>query len=176
MGSEGGHRTGVFAYPYDEPMKIEAVPFDHPHAVELTALLQQEYIDRYGEVDSTPTQDEQFAPPLGCFLVGYDDDGEPVACGGWRTRPASGHAAVPGDAELKRMFVSQPARGRGRARSLLAALEDAARAAGRLRMVLETGQMQPEAIALYRSCGYTEVTAFGLYRDDPLSLYLGKAL
>jgi GNAT superfamily N-acetyltransferase len=68
------------------------------------------------------------------------------------------------------------ARGRGLARRILAELEATAAAAGRVRMVLETGTLQPEAIALYSSCGYTPIPKFGLYREDPLSVCLGKPL
>jgi ribosomal protein S18 acetylase RimI-like enzyme len=74
------------------------------------------------------------------------------------------------------MFVVSEARGRGLARAILAELEASAAAAGRTRMVLETGQRQPEAIALYKSCGYLPVKKFGHYRNDELSICLGKSL
>ncbi|MGP4004195.1 GNAT family N-acetyltransferase, partial [Streptomyces sp. 8N706] len=69
-----------------------------------------------------------------------------------------------------------PARRRGCARTLLAELEKAALAAGRRRLVLETGIKQPEAVALYESAGYSGVPPFGYYADDPDTLHLGKAL
>jgi ribosomal protein S18 acetylase RimI-like enzyme len=74
------------------------------------------------------------------------------------------------------MFVASHARGRGLARKVLAELEESAAAAGRTRMVLETGVRQPEAIALYESSGYTSIPKFGLYRHEELSLALGKRL
>ena len=43
-------------------------------------------------------------------------------------------------------------------------------------MVLETGTMQPEAIALYTSSGYEPVPGFGYYKDAPLSRCFGKRL
>jgi GNAT superfamily N-acetyltransferase len=156
-------------------VQIEVVRFDHPHAVELTALVQQEYVERYGSTDATPMAGSHFDPPDGAFLLGYDD-GAPVACGGWRAQSARQGHLRDGDAEIKRMFVAPAARGRGHARRILAALEDSAREAGRARMVLETGTKQPEAIALYRSCGYTDMPAFGVYRDDPLCVCLAKEL
>ncbi|MDQ0376795.1 GNAT family N-acetyltransferase [Amycolatopsis thermophila] len=149
-------------------MDLRVVPYDDPDAVKLIDGVQQEYVARYGEEDITPVEPSEFAPPLGLFVVGYLD-GEPVACGGWRVRGAD-------EAELKRMYVVDAARGRGFARAVLAELERTALAAGRKRLVLETGLKQPEALALYRSAGYADVAAYGVYRDDPLSVYLGKDL
>ncbi|MGH3929456.1 MAG: GNAT family N-acetyltransferase, partial [Pseudonocardiaceae bacterium] len=79
-------------------------------------------------------------------------------------------------AELKRMYVVPAARGRGLSRMLLAELERRAIAAGRRRMVLETGARQPESIGLYTSSGYTEIPRFGLYRCHPLSRCFAKPL
>jgi GNAT superfamily N-acetyltransferase len=118
---------------------------------------------------------EHFEPPLGLYLVAYDGD-SPVASGGWRLQDASEEGFADGDAEIKRMFVMREARGRGLARALLAELEASATAAGRTRMVLETGLKQPEAIALYESSGYTPVPKFGYYRHDELSVCMGKPL
>jgi len=143
--------------------------------VKLTAQVQQEYIERYGDGDATPVDPAHFVPPQGLFLVGYLD-GDPVVTGAWRAQDASPEGFRDGDAELKRMFVVPQVRGRGLARRVLAELEANAAGAGRTRMVLETGTLQPEAIALYTSCGYTPVPKFGLYREDPLSVCLGKPL
>jgi GNAT superfamily N-acetyltransferase len=52
---------------------------------------------------------------------------------------------------------------------LLAALEDEARARGFEVIRLETGTMQPEAMALYASAGYREIEGFGAYADHPAS-------
>lgn len=82
----------------------------------------------------------------------------------------------PGHAEMKRMFVPETARGLGLGRRLLLALEDAARRRGVVRLSLETGVLQPEAIGIYRSAGYVECGPFGDYRPDPLSLFMSKGL
>ncbi len=74
------------------------------------------------------------------------------------------------------MFVIAEGRGRGLARRILAALEADARAAGRTRMVLETGDRQPEAIALYTSSGYTVCEKFGHYRAYDSSICMAKPL
>lgn len=147
----------------------------HPDAVFLTEQVQQEYVRRYGGTDKTPMDPAEFDPPSGLFVVGYLD-GEPVVCGGWRAHDSSELLFLDGDAEIKRMYVTPAARGRGLARRLLAELERTAAAAGRLRAVLETGDAQPEAIGLYLSSGYTEITKFGLYRDEQGCVCYGKSL
>lgn len=156
-------------------LDIHTVPYDHPDAVKLIEEVQQEYVTRYGDPDVTPVDVSEFAPPRGLFVVGYLD-GVPVACGGWRAHDGPAPLLRQGDAELKRMYVVAAARGRGLSRVLLAELERTARNAGRKRVVLETGTRQPEAIALYRSSGYTDIPKFGAYRDHPLSVCLAKGL
>jgi GNAT superfamily N-acetyltransferase len=148
-------------------VRIEAVAYDHPEAARLIAGVQREYVDRYGGEDQTPVGRADFTPPRGLFLVGYDGTAA-VACGGWRTRGS--------DAEIKRMYVARTARRRGLGRVMLAELERSARAAGHHRVILETGSEQPEAIALYRSAGYTEIPAFGYYACAAGSMHLGKVL
>ena len=152
-------------------VRIDVLPYDHPDAAALVAELQLEYVVRYGQEDRTPVDPAQFAPPHGLFVVGYHG-GRPVACGGWRVRRGSDGP----EAELKRMYVSPAARGRGAARAVLAELERTAVAAGHNRMVLETGLRQPEAIALYSSAGYLEVPHFGYYADAPEAVHLGKTI
>lgn len=154
---------------------MRTVPYDHPDARKLIAEVQQEYVLRYGGEDGTPTDPAEFTPPDGLFIVGYVG-GDPVACGGWRVHDSGEPLFADGDAEIKRMYVTARLRGRGLARELLAELERTAAQAGRLRMVLETGQAQPEAIGLYRSSGYAEIEKFGHYRDSPACVCYGKHL
>ncbi|MGY5007291.1 GNAT family N-acetyltransferase [Streptomyces sp. 900105755] len=158
-------------------MNIRPVAFDHPDAVKLNDEVQAEYQLRYGDGgDATVLDTADFAPPNGIYLIAYDASDRPVATGGWRSQDANGEGNEDGDAELKRMFVIEAMRGRGLARRMLAALEADARAAGRLRMVLETGTKQPEAIALYTSSGYEPCVKFGYYRHYESSRCFAKAL
>ncbi|AJF65655.1 GNAT family N-acetyltransferase [Streptomyces vietnamensis] len=159
-------------------MNIQPTPYDHPDAVKLNDAVQAEYAVRYGdeEGDATPLDPGMFVPPHGLYLLAYDSEGRPVATGGWRTQDENDEGYADGDAELKRMYVIPEARGLGLARRILAALEADARAAGRTRMVLETGTAQPEAIALYTSSGYEPCAKFGHYRDYPNSRCFAKPL
>lgn len=156
-------------------MRIVPVPFDHPDAVTLMAAVQQVYVDRYGSEDATPMNPGQFDPPAGLFLVGYQGD-EAVACGAWRAHDGPEPDFQDGDAEFKRMYVADSARGRGFARMILFELERTAALSGRKRAVLETGTLQPEAIALYTSSGYAEIPNFGIYKNEPESRCYAKDL
>lgn len=158
-------------------MTIRHVSFDHPDAVKLNAQVQAEYHLRYGDGgDATHLDPAMFVPPSGLFLIAYDAQDRPVATGGWRSQKQNEEGYQDGDAELKRMYVIEELRGRGLARRILAALEEHARAAGRTRMVLETGTKQPEAVALYGSSGYAPCEKFGYYRFHELSLCFAKPL
>jgi len=158
-------------------MHICRVAFDHPDALKLNDQVQAEYAERYGdEGDVTLLAPSMFSPPLGLYLIAYDGQDRPVATGGWRAQGENDEGYSDGDAELKRMYVVEEARGNGLARRILAELEGDARAAGRTRMVLETGTKQPEAIALYTSSGYEPCVKFGHYRFHEDSRCYAKAL
>ena len=90
---------------------------------------------------------------------------------GRRSRAAALKRLEPGVAEIKRMYVVPDARGRGLARRLLAAIEDAARELGYARVRLDTGASQPHARALYESAGYGDVPD---YNDNPYAAYWGE--
>ncbi|MGW1542592.1 GNAT family N-acetyltransferase [Streptomyces sp. NPDC002309] len=158
-------------------MDIRRVSFDHPDAVKLNDEVQAEYHERYGDGgDATVLDASDFRPPNGAYLIAYDESDRPVATGGWRRQDENTEGNEDGDAELKRMYVIRDLRGRGLARRMLTALEEDARAAGRVRMVLETGTEQPEAIALYTSSGYEPCAKFGYYRFHESSRCFAKAL
>ncbi|MEU6089114.1 GNAT family N-acetyltransferase [Streptomyces sp. NPDC047085] len=158
-------------------MHIRRVRFDHPDAVKLNDEVQAEYHLRYGDGgDATVLDAADFDPPRGVYLIAYDEHDRPVATGGWRSQDDNGEGNEDGDAELKRMFVVAEMRGLGLARRILAELEEDARAAGRVRMVLETGTKQPEAIALYTSTGYEPCVKFGYYRHYEDSRCYAKRL
>ena len=158
-------------------MNIHPQSFDHPDAVKLNDLVQLEYAERYGdEGDITPLDATMFVPPRGLYLLAYDEQGRPLATGGWRSQEQNAEGYSDGDAEIKRMFVITEGRGRGLARRILAALEADARVAGRKRMVLETGDQQPEAVALYTSSGYALCEKFGHYRTYDSAIHMAKPL
>jgi GNAT superfamily N-acetyltransferase len=105
--------------------------------------------DHAASISATP---DELRLPEGLFVVATLD-GEPVGCGALKL-----HGERP--AELKRMWVSPTVRGLGLGRRLLHELETLARAHGVHAVRLETNRNLSEAIALYRSSGYSEVPAF----------------
>lgn len=101
-------------------------------------------------------------------VVGFDQ-GVPVGCG----------AIKPFDAEtmeVKRMYVPLEYRGRGIAVQVLSELEKWAAELGMTRCILETGKMQPEAIALYSKCGYSVIPNYGQYIGVDNSVCFEKKL
>jgi len=101
---------------------------------------------------SIPASDDDLRPPAGVLLIAALRD-EPVGCGALKL-----HDDAP--AEIKRMWVSPAVRGLGVGRRLLAELEAHATARGARTLRLETNRALTEAIGLYRSAGYREVSAF----------------
>jgi GNAT superfamily N-acetyltransferase len=147
---------------------LDRVRYDSDEAQLLIAELQEEYVARYGGPDATPVDPDEFASPNGAFFVGHRD-GELVGCAGLRRHS-------PTDVEVKRMFIRRQFRGRGWSRTLLALLEDEARALGFERIILETGLKQPEAMRLYETSGYGLIPGFGHYRDSPVNRCYAKSL
>ncbi|WP_433721555.1 GNAT family N-acetyltransferase [Actinoplanes sp. CA-051413] len=174
-----------------DEIKIREARFDEPAVQRLIAEAMAELSRRYGGTgDDTPVAAMDFAPPTGAFFVAYTDGSGSAAapgagsgaesaagsqaaevllgCAGWR---AHGE-----DAELKRMFTVPAARGRGVARRVLTAIEESARDRGCKRVILETGDKQPEAIALYLKCGYERIEDFGYYAGEEGVLSFARVL
>jgi len=97
-------------------------------------------------------------PPNGAFVVAYLR-GEAIGCGAVKHHPG----AV---TDIKRMWLAESARGLGLGRRLLAHLEGLAREHGSREAHIETSDVLPEAVALYRSAGYVEVEPFN---DEPFA-------
>lgn len=139
-------------------MKIVRVRLSDPEVVPLLADLHREYNARYGDGSGDTAYDvaaEEFDAPVGAFVV-IMHEGVTVAGGGIKTY-------APGTAEVKRMWTNPEYRRQGHASTVLHALEEIAVELGYLRVRLETGYAQPEAIALYRGLGYTDIGNYGIF-------------
>jgi GNAT superfamily N-acetyltransferase len=141
---------------------------DAPAAAELTDWLEAELVERYGPGGGASMPRRQ-ADEYTAFVVAFVDD-TPVACGGVCRHDGTDTA------EVHRMYTRPDMRGRGYAIAVLAELERAAAEAGCSQVVLETGQLNPEAIALYRRCGYEPIAAFGPYAGTAHSRCFGRSL
>jgi GNAT superfamily N-acetyltransferase len=92
---------------------------------------------------------------IAATVLALDERGTPVGHGALRR--------LDGDWEVKRLVVSTAQRGRGVGAGVMGELERIARDAGAERVILQTGDRQPEAVALYRRLGYTPIPVYGLY-------------
>jgi DNA-binding MarR family transcriptional regulator/GNAT superfamily N-acetyltransferase len=132
----------------------------HPHArfceQAYFAELARRFDDGFDPAHSHTASVAELTPPAGLLLVATLH-GEPAGCGALRF---GGRRA----AELKRMWVAPGRRGLGLGRRLLAELEVHAAANGVRVLRLETNRSLAEAIGLYRTAGYREVTPFN---DEP---------
>ena len=103
-------------------------------------------------------QPHEVRPPSGAFVVAYLR-GEAIGCGAVKHHPGN-------VSDIKRMWIAESARGLGLGRQLLEHLEGLAREHGSREAHIETSDVLPEAIALYRSAGYIEVPPFN---DEPFA-------
>jgi GNAT superfamily N-acetyltransferase len=164
--------SSVRPLPDGTPVLLRAVGYRDPVAHELVERVQQEYVRRYGGRDEAAVDPAEFEPPVGSFLVA-EVAGVPAGCGGWRVH---GYPGEPGTVEVKRVYVEPAFRLRGLAQLLMAALEADAAAAGHRAVVLNSGNRQPEALALYTALGYAPVPGYGIYAGIPGAVFLGKRL
>lgn len=162
----------------DSTWTIERVDWHDERAVALRAAMDDEIGPRYADAfaafddETRALLAEDFAVDpatiVDVLLVHDGSSGEPV-----------GHAALRalgGELEVKRVFVDRRARGQGASRALMAELERIARHRGASRLILQTGDRQPEAIALYERIGYHAIDTFAPYVRFPASRCFAKPL
>ncbi len=101
-------------------------------------------------------------------VVAYHDY-LPVACGAIKQYDTL-------TVEIKRMFTLPEARGKGIATKVLNELENWAAELGFKRCILETGQKQPQAIALYKKNDYSIISNYDQYIGVENSVCFGKDL
>ncbi|MFF3439205.1 GNAT family N-acetyltransferase [Streptosporangium sp. NPDC002721] len=152
-------------------IEVRPVSWDDTAAVALRRAMTEEMDARYADMLAV----------IGLVPEGMNVEPETVAYTGvaYAEGDAVGHVALRAlgdDVELKRMFVAPSHRGTRVARALLAAAEDAARALGASRVVLQTGPRQPDAVRMYGREGYTRIPVFPPYERLPGSLCFEKLL
>jgi GNAT superfamily N-acetyltransferase len=140
-----------------------------PEALQLIDQLSTELGELYADDGGANSYNPQEASAPGAAFLIARIEGQPVGCGA--IRPLAGATG-----EVKRMFVVPEARGQGISRLILDQLERLAIELGYQRLKLETGILQPRAIALYESAGYYRVARYGYYVADPRSVCFEKEL
>jgi GNAT superfamily N-acetyltransferase len=141
---------------------------DSADAVALITELEAQLDPLYPPVSRHGYSIEKLLAQAVAFFV-LRDDGTPAGCGGIQLFGTD-------YGELKRMYVRPQFRGLGFGKLLLNRLADYARAHGVGLLRLETGIHQAEAINLYERMGFQRIPPFGLYVDDPLSLFFEKRI
>lgn len=138
---------------------VESVEWDNVAAAALREAMLGEmrlrYADRFAAGVEIPADMAVSADTVAYTAVAFTVDRLPV-----------GHAALrwlDADLELKRMYVAPSHRGKGVSVMLLAAVEQAAARVGAARIVLQTGDRQPEAVRLYEKAGYIRIPIFAPY-------------
>jgi DNA-binding MarR family transcriptional regulator/ribosomal protein S18 acetylase RimI-like enzyme len=122
---------------------------------EYAAELDRRFPRGFDPGRSISAAEHELRPPAGLLLLATLHD-EAIGCGALKLHPGE-------PSEIKRMWIAPTARGLGLSRRLLGALEaHAVRSHPVVR--LETNRSLVEAVALYRSSGYTEVAPFN---DEP---------
>lgn len=105
-----------------------------------------------------------YLPPSGCLVLARNQAGEIVGCG--MMKRLDQHTG-----ELKRVFVTEEARGTGTGRSLIKAREQAAREMGLKRLIADTLTPNVEMRDLYPKLGFIELgdpIETTTYKDQPM--------
>ena len=157
--------------PNSDSVHIGAIDPRSTHATsamgEYFAELATRFSDGFEPGDTLTEDAKFFEAPYGAFLLiqeSHDDRGSPdneevLGCGAVRLLTDE-------IAEIKRMWISAPARGRGLGRLLLGRLEEEATRLGARRVRLDTNSVLVEAIAMYESTGYQQIER---YNDNPFA-------
>ncbi len=141
-----------------------------PRAPHVRALLEQSHalmIDLFPPEDNYFLEIDALCAPEVHFIIAREGD------------TTLGTAAIVNKGsygEIKSMFTTPEARGKGVAAALMRALEDHARAAGLTMLKLETADSLPEAIRLYERQGFARCARFGDYAPNTTSVFMQKRI
>jgi putative acetyltransferase len=135
--------------------------------ISLVELLDKELLHEYGELQNFYGQFNATGN-IKHVVVAYLNQ-TPVGCGAIKKYDDD-------TAEVKRMFVKNDVRGQGIAAKILEQLELWANELGFSYCILETGDRQQSAVALYKKGGYQVVPNYGQYIGIETSICMKKQL
>ena len=153
-------------------VSVAFADYSDPEAGRLRAALEAEMNERYADYspdygEAQRSRSEQFGDGRGAYVLAAAG-GPAIGCGGVRRMDEA-------TAEIKNVYVLPEWRGRRVATAIMDALEGWARGAGCTRLILETGERQSEALALYDRLGFARIPAYPPW-DNELSVCLAKPL
>jgi putative acetyltransferase len=149
-------------------LAVRAARIDEMLQTGLLAELDAELLARYPGEPVNGVEPGAFEAEGGHFVLAFID-GALAGCGAFR--PCDDVTV-----ELKRMYVRKAHRGAGIGRAIVAALEAEAVRRGFRRCILETAQRMPEAIAMYRRCGYRPMPPYGPFVGSARSVCMTRDL
>lgn len=123
---------------------------------QLVALLDKDLQLRDGEDHSFYAQFNK-TQNIKHVVIAFENDNA-IGCGAIKTYDTD-------TMEVKRMYVLHSHRGKGVATQILIELEKWAAELSYSKCILETGEKQPEAIALYKRNGYLIIPNYGQYEN-----------
>jgi GNAT superfamily N-acetyltransferase len=121
----------------------------------------------YGNHQDEADKQNVFEEAINIVLVYHND--KIAGCGGYKPHHEN-------TAEIKRVYVLPEYRGKGLGIGLMNEIEQWAKEGGFKHLILETGDQQHEAIALYRKIGYYDIPKYAPYLDSPVSVCMRKNL
>lgn len=133
----------------------------------LIPLLDKDLRSRYQDLQDTYDKHNVIIN-VDTVVVAYVD-GQPAGCGCFKQ---FNDTAV----EMKRMYVKPEFRRQGISSAVLNELEKWAVEMGYKDAVLETGNKQAEAIAMYEKLGYSIIPNYPPYENIPTSICMQKPL
>ena len=149
----------------NDQIRIVPVTWGDPRATALRKLMDVEMTLIYGSLFATSDPGDMLAArrkalandpnDILATLLAIGPEGTPLAHAALRDRG--------GEWEVKRLYVSKEARGRGIGRRIMSDLEAVARDGGAKRLILQTGDRQPDAVALYEQTGYQRIEIYEPY-------------
>ena len=134
----------------------------------LIALLDKELNERYGDLMQSTYDRHNHIIDIDTVVLAYNND-TPVGCACFKKYDNT-------SVEIKRMFVKATERGQGIAYKILSELELWAKENGFTYSILETGDKQHEAVALYQKLGYAITENYDPYSDLTTSICMRKEL
>lgn len=160
---------------------VETVAWDDPRAQVLRGHMDAEIVPRYADrFDDAPADlaarvtEALGVKPESIVATIIVSDAEHGAVGHAALRYLGGELAEA--FEVKRVYVTPETRGTGVSQLLMAELERIAAERGAQRLILQTGDRQPDAVVLYERLGYTRIPIYPPYLEISFSQCFEKAV
>lgn len=148
-------------------MRIIKKDPNEPDAIYLMDELSKSLKSITGASGRNSFNSNDVSVPRSVFVVGYDEEGQAIGCGG--IRPINESIA-----EVKRMFAK--VEGKGIGSEILFYLEKKAIEMGYSKLWVETRLVNKGAVSFYKSRGYKKISNYGKYVGNEEAICFEKKL